>query len=347
MTVTRYDSIRAAERAIRALEANGSASQRYCALRGVERSFWRCTWLRMNPFRLLRALCRRPFRTYVVCDADGAVLCVAPLERKPRGWSVVVGEYVMLDYVDFLYADLPSDELASAVRMLAQRLVDDGISQLTWDFLPDASRTADLLASFPRQVEETFDNVSLDTRGAGSWEAYLAGLGSTARHNLRKGYARAAAAGLTVSFSLERPPARAALHESREVYVRRQAQRYDHAGWLAGFYFRHLNYISLSVPGDVGFLAVLRLGGRLAASMEGYVNVRRGALEVPRISMDGDFAAYGPGRLLVAECLRWMMASAGLSVLDLCRGGERYKYDLGGTRYPTRRVTYDFGGLAA
>ena len=85
MTVTRYDSIRAAESAIRALEANGASSQRYVVLRAVERARWRFLWCGGHPLRLLAAAVRRPFRTYVVRDADGTVLCVAPLERQADG----------------------------------------------------------------------------------------------------------------------------------------------------------------------------------------------------------------------------------------------------------------------
>ena len=65
------------------------------------------------------------------------------------------------------------------------------------------------------------------------------------------------------------------------------------------------------------------------------------------IEVDDRHRDQPPGRLLVAECLKWMLSATGLSTLDLCRGGERYKYDLGGTCYRTRRMTCDFGGFAA
>lgn len=359
MTVTRYDSIRAAESAIRALEANGTSSQRYVVLRAVERARWRFLWCGGHPLRLLAAAVRRPFRTYVVRDADGTVLCVAPLERQADGWSAVAGDldFVALDYTDFLYADRPTEVLAAAAQALARRLTADGIRRVTWPYLADTSRTHTVFAAFPRAVAKETDNVAIALDRAGTWEDHLARLSANARHNLRRGTARAAADGLAVAFDvrsscglgepLDTPSARRTLREARAVYLRRQAGRYAHAGIRAAFYFRHLNYISLSVPGDCGVLAVLRLGGRIAASLEGYANFHRGALEVPRVSMDDAFAAYGPGRLLVAECLKWMLSATGLSTLDLCRGGERYKYDLGGTCYRTRRMTCDFGGFAA
>ena len=359
MTVTRYNSIRAAACAIRALEATGTASQRYVVLRAVERARWRHLWCGGHPLRLLAAAVRRPFRTYVVRDTDGTVLCVAPLERQADGWSAVAGDldFVALDYTDFLYADRPTEVLDAAAQALARRLATDGIRRVTWPYLADTSRTHVVFAAFPRAVAEETDNVAIVLDRAGTWEDHLSRLSANARHNLRRGAARAAADGLAVTFdlqsscgfgaALDTPSARRTLREARAVYLRRQARRYAHTGFRAAFYFRHLNYIPLSIPCDSGVVAVLRLGGRIAASLEGYVNFRRGTLEVPRISMDDAFAVYGPGRLLTAECLKWMLSATGLSTLDLCRGGERYKYDLGGTRYVTRRVTCDFGGFAA
>lgn len=234
MTVRRFDSIRAAESVIRAVEGRGTASQTYVVLRAVERAFWRCAWARLNSVALIRACVSEGFRVYV------------------------------------------------------------------------------------------------------------------ARHNLRKGLRWASEKGIRFDFysscgygsSIDLKT----LTESRRIYRRRQAERYGHRGPIAALYFAALNYISLSIPGDRGYLAVLRIGGRIAATMEGYVNRSRRALEMPRLSMDSSFSEYGPGRLLVAECVRWMLAETDLRILDLCRGDERYKRELGGRRYLTRCVALELGG---
>ena len=120
MTVERYDSIRGAEKSLRETEGNGSSSQTFSVLRAVERCFWRCL-----PYTAMRhpryaATCiftrRSPFRVYVVRDEKGVALC-APLHRDSDGeWSVVAGEIVELDFVDFLYARRPPSELAAAFR---------------------------------------------------------------------------------------------------------------------------------------------------------------------------------------------------------------------------------------
>lgn len=44
---------------------------------------------------------------------------------------------------------------------------------------------------------------------------------------------------------------------------------------------------------------------------------------------DRAFAAYSPGRALLDQCVVWA-AGVGCEAIDLGRGGEQYKYDLGG-----------------
>ena len=106
----------------------------------------------------------------------------------------------------------------------------------------------------------------------------------------------------------------------------------------------HGCYISQSVPGRSSFVAVLCIDGCVAAYMEGYVNMARAALEVPRIAIDDRFARYSPGRLLIAEAARWLCANSQLRCIDLCRGDERYKLNLGGTLYETATIRAWTGG---
>ena len=114
MTVVRYDSIRAAEQCLRETGGNGSASQTYDVLRAVERCFWRClAYFAFRHFAYALSCAfgiRRPFRVYAVRDEKGVVLC-APLHLGTDGeWSVVAGDFIELDFVDFLSHGEPVGE---------------------------------------------------------------------------------------------------------------------------------------------------------------------------------------------------------------------------------------------
>lgn len=348
MTVRRYDSIRSAESAVRSLEDFGMASQSFSVLRAVERSFWRCTLAKLDVVGAIAAWRNPRFRVYVVCEGEDPVL-VAPLERAVSGWRYVSGDYIGLDYVDALYAEMSVDRLSEAWDCMVKRMRDDGIKSVEWCYLSESSMSNSLMRGMRFAVSEAFDNYAVILKSA-SFDEYLKALDQIARHNLRRDRRRASEIGLRFEFSSScgygRPIDPGTLRECRRIYRRRQADRYGHGGLPARLYFGAMNYVTLSVPGDRGFLAVLRIGGQVAASMEGFVNRRRHALEVPRISMDSKFSEFGPGRLLVAECIRWMLAETDLRILDLCRGDERYKRELGGTRYLTRTIRLSLGDFA-
>lgn len=346
MTVRRYDSVREAEAVIRAAEGRGTMSQSYVVLRSVERSFWRCELARMNPLALIRDWFSPRFRVYAVTDR-GRPLLVVPLERDGDGWRLVRGEYVELDYTDILYGIVPKTTYCAAFAAVVERMRADGVRRLVADYLDESSPTAEMLLAAGASVCAEFENYAVELK-TDTFDGYLSSLRGNARRNLRKDLRRAGAAEIEFEFCSDcgygSRIGRKLLSECRRIYRRRQAGRYGHRGPVASWYFKVLNYISISVPGDNGFLAVLRIGGRVAASMEGYVNRTRRALEVPRISMNGEFAEYGPGRLLVAECVRWMLSGAEFRILDLCRGDERYKKEVGGSRYLTRRMVLDLEG---
>jgi len=356
MTVVRYDSIRAAEQCLRETGGNGSASQTYEVLRAVERCFWRCLAyfaLRHFAYALSCAFgIRRPFRVYAVRDGKGVVLC-APLHLGTDGeWSVVAGDFVELDFVDFLYARRGLPELGKAFAAVMQRMRADGIYSVTWRYLETGGATSELLKCLPHETTETFANVRVSF--AGGAERFDAALPRNARSVERVARNRLRREGRSVAFSfrssaglgegLSGRESRRLLRECRRVYLGRQKRRYGHGGWLARLFFMHGCYISLSVPGGSSFVAVLRVDGCVAAYMEGYVNTARAALEVPRIAIDDRFARYSPGRLLIAEAVRWLCANSQLRCIDLCRGDERYKLDLGGTLYETATIRAWTGG---
>ncbi|MBQ9430007.1 MAG: GNAT family N-acetyltransferase [Kiritimatiellae bacterium] len=350
MTVERHNSIREAESFLRETEGNGYASQTFGVLRSVERSFWRCL-----PYKVLRHPCFavscvlgliHPFRVYSAHDARGVVLC-APLHRDESGaWTVVSDEIVELDYVDFLYAERSSSERKEAFQAVMRRMAEDGIANVTWRYLETDGITADLLQNWPHQMTQVTQNVRIDFKDGA--DALARSLGRNTRGNIRETRNRLRRDGRKVSFvfystvgiggDMLAPEAATLLRKCRTVYIARQASRYNHSGWTARLFFRHGSYIALSVPGNCSFVAALEIDGIVGAYMEGYVNLKRKALEVPRIAINDTFKRYGPGRLLVLETAQWLEAHSSVRTIDLCRGGERYKLELGGTLYTTLTV---------
>ena len=350
MKVECYDSVRAAEVCLRETGGNGASSQTFNVLRAVERCFWRCL-----PYTAIRCpryamSClfdrRRPFRVYAVRDEKGVVLC-APLHLGSDGeWSVVAGEIVELDFVDFLYARRTSRELDDAFRAVMRKMSEDGVKRIAWRYLESVGTTASILRGWPHCTDATFPNVRILFQNG--LDGYMRSLGAKARSNLRNARNRLRRDGKGLSFSfcssvgigapMDGRAARMQLRRCRSVYLERQASRYRNRGLLARLFFRYGSYVALSVPGEGAFFAALEIDGCIAAYMEGYVNRSRQALEVPRVAMGDKFGRYRPGWILIVEAVSWLCENSAIRAIDLCRGDERYKLDVGGICYSTESV---------
>ena len=61
-----------------------------------------------------------------------------PLQRNDGEWSVVAGEIVELDFVDFLYSSRSSRELDYAFRAVMHEISEDGIKRIAWRYLVES-----------------------------------------------------------------------------------------------------------------------------------------------------------------------------------------------------------------
>ena len=61
---------------------------------------------------------------------------------------------------------------------------------------------------------------------------------------------------------------------------------------------------------------------------------------IPRLSIDNQYRFYSPGYILLAETLHWLDSNTTCRCLDLSRGDEQYKIDMGGIKYYTASVLY-------
>lgn len=83
------------------------------------------------------------------------------------------------------------------------------------------------------------------------------------------------------------------------------------------------------------FHALLFINGELASFMAGFMDHEQQKLVIPRLAIDHAFKFYSPGYVLLCETMRQLIANTAIRELDLSRGDERYKFDLGGQPYYT------------
>ena len=69
--------------------------------------------------------------------------------------------------------------------------------------------------------------------------------------------------------------------------------------------------------------------------MSGFANYCQRKVEIPILAMDKVYHFYSPGMLLVNETIKFFFNTRSFYCVDLCRGNEKYKTDMGGVTYNT------------
>lgn len=101
------------------------------------------------------------------------------------------------------------------------------------------------------------------------------------------------------------------------------------------FIHKYANYSSLSAGGKDSFVGMLTIDGESAASMEGFYNEKLKSVELPRLSINEKFGWYSPGLILLNESIKRFGEDDKVRTIDLTRGIEKYKFDMGGAEYDT------------
>jgi hypothetical protein len=194
-----------------------------------------------------------------------------------------------------------------------------------------------------RCLEQACVSISVPRGGA---ETLLKSLRPSVRQNIRTAYNRMKRDGL--SYRLEvydaaHPVSDAVWDRIMDLYFERMSTKYKRRktrSWLSRQLMRRRYYRikhdtrSLhSLPN--GFHAVLWSGKRIMAFMSGLTSHDASLVSVPRLAIDSFYGFYSPGYVLIAETIRYFSAHPTLRVLDLSRGEEKYKLDMGGQVYST------------
>ena len=105
-------------------------------------------------------------------------------------------------------------------------------------------------------------------------------------------------------------------------------KKYIGVSWL-----RHDNFSLFLNNNAVN--ATLYLNGVVAACFMGSLNYSKDRVVIPRLAISADFRKYSPGYVLLCECMKYVLSKTSIQHIDLCRGTEKYKSDLGGSKYLT------------
>lgn len=180
-------------------------------------------------------------------------------------------------------------------------------------------------------------------------DTLLKSLSSSVRQNIRTAYNRMRRDGVEVRLEVFDEGHRVSgevWQKIMDLYFDRLFSKYRSRqvrSWWGRRKKRHLYYhvkhdtLSLrDLPN--AFHAVLWSGEKVIAFMSGFKTHDGKTVSIPRLAIDTSFGFYSPGYVLVTEVIRYIAAHPILRVLDLSRGDEKYKFDMGGQPYTTTDV---------
>ncbi len=309
-----------------------------------------------NPIAWLMRVLKREGKCMVfsVWDDDELIL-LAPLCKVNSHKMTHAGDKQNLDYQDFIYnRECCAEKLQDAFDTLVEHLRKQNIKEIEIVQLAADSQTNAFMAKYAPKVTGQSKSVCIELNSS-DYGAWFASLGKHVRQNVRTAYNRMLRDGHNFKHEFYSVSGLGAdinsrlgvniLGRCRSVYRRRQENRYRHyRGLKHRLVLNYFNYTSLSVPGKSGFISVLYIDDQVAAFMEGYVSFSKDTLYIPRLAMDDQFSWYSPGLILVNETAKFLYnaRTCDQSVkIDLSRGTEKYKLDMGGEIYTTRRVVFN------
>jgi CelD/BcsL family acetyltransferase involved in cellulose biosynthesis len=263
---------------------------------------------------------------------DGEIIGIAPLLRSGRTTSFI-GSPDLCDYLDFIVVPGAEREFFTGLLRFLER---EGVAQLDLHSLrPDSAAFRYLAGEEGRGggsagplIER--EEVSLELDLPAGWEAYLASLSKKQRHEVRRKLRRLEEAGQPRYFTVED---RDALKDYWPLFFKLFAEsRPDKAGFLNP---ARKEFFPAAVEAAAGCglakLGVLELDGLPAAMVLCFDY--RGVYYLYNSAYDPAFAPLSAGLMAKVYCIREAV-ELGRRRFDFLKGGEPYKYRLGGREIP-------------
>ena len=268
---------------------------------------------------------------------NGEIILIAPLTRvlsKEDVYYKSFGARFRIVYEDFIYADsLEPEKLASCLALLKQTL---GTVRLYFQ-MPD-TKLYDVLAEAGKQIDsEIMCRIDLPE----TYDGYFHSLGKGMRQNIRTIMNRLEKDACQTSFSVyygnEMPDEEyekfLSLYE-QSWYRKNGRSRYRIKNAFNSYVikYRHPYAATLnSIPSS--FCICYRINGEIAAAEGGYADPLGRYIVVHRTAYDPRFQRYDPGHMMHFELIRYMIEKTDIRVLDLSKGDEPYKFQLGAKIY--------------
>lgn len=309
----------------------------------------------VNDHFLLEGASRRLVRCsyYLVMNDDGTPAMIAPirvhlvaLSHRHRRGVHFMGRNGHSDYLNFVYRQFDG----AAARLVMDRVRQDyGTTQFLFERLLVETDSFRWLARLTGVQIEQSEAVRLVLPA--TVDEYTSQLSRSTRQNLRTARNRARRDGLSLTVVCGEEIEPGAADQFRDMKNRREFARRDRSstalrsrllGRARDVYFGLIlsdfdeAYTSMRSLSRVWYLSV-GTPDQLCAFAYGLPDTQHGrrVLRILQVGIEEEFGRYSPGMIGLHEFITSQVAGGrfGFDVVDFTRGGEKYKYDLGGTAH--------------
>lgn len=243
--------------------------------------------------------------------------------REFLGGSAVQGTDLVSDFGDIISLPGREKEVWKAVIKNYKN------NRLELNFVRENSPSLKILTDLGGKIEEVDVAPYLDLPHA--WEEYLLQLSRHDRHELKRKIRKAQDAGVTQTSYADNPQE---IEEFFKLMVLGNKEKRDFLSLEMKAFFRSvIETLYLQKLLDLTFLKLD--GVYIAAAM--LFNFKAEVL-LYNSGFNPEYSFFSPGLILKAYTIKEAIES-GKSRYDFLRGGERYKYDLGGKERKLFRVT--------
>lgn len=280
-------------------------------------------------------------------SSSGEILMITPIKRNIfNGTLKMLGDIQGCGLTDFLFSpDLSKEEAGKCIALF----IDMG-KKFKLKRIDENSLINSYLAKCEMDIS-LHKLTCIRLKFTDDIDMHIKGLSSSIRQNLRTAYNRMKRDGIEYELKVWMPEnimEQQMQEKIMKLYLRRLLGKYKRHKVGNLFYKLYKTLFYKKLKHDThslytlsnSFHAAIFIQGELACFMSGFSDHKGTRIVIPRLAINDTYKFYSPGYILICETMKWLASHSSIREIDLSRGTEKYKTDLGGEVYHTNSYAF-------
>ena len=291
----------------------------------------------------------------IICteSPNGEILMIAPMKRNIcNGTLKMLGDIQGCGCTDFLFSPRLSEKEADQYIAL---FMEEAGKKFKLRRIEESSRINVYFSKHRMDIEPN-KLTCVRLKFADDVDMHIKGLSSSVRQNLRTAYNRMERDGIEYELKVwmdQDVMERQTWKTIMKLYLKRLFGKYKKHKTGNLFYQLYKTIFYKYIKHDThsllelsnSFHAALFTQGQLMGVMSGFTDHKKTRAVIPRLFINDAYKFYSPGYILLCETMKLLVSRTTIREIDLSRGTEKYKVDLGGELYYTNSYTFSYHSI--